>query len=121
MIAPTHKVLVVTETGDASRYWEAAIPLLGNNGVSATLLTLRGRGPFHEELDRVGIPTASLDCNSSLDYPRAVLRLSKAIRESGCDLNPRLGGDSRSLERVGNDTISHVATWQESCGDGRDQ
>lgn len=80
------RVLIILETGDASRYWEAAIPLLEKNGVSPTLLTLRGRGPLHEKLERVGIPTASLDCNSSLDYPRAVLRLSKAIRESGCDL-----------------------------------
>jgi glycosyltransferase involved in cell wall biosynthesis len=73
------KVLLLIEEGAPCRFWENSIPLLLSSGIEIVFVSLRERGPIHEIVEKMGRPALSLDCQTSHQYPAAVLRLRKII------------------------------------------
>lgn len=80
------RVLLFTELGVTSRYFEGAAPLLVSLGVDVVVATVRQRGPLHEALEASGIPTLALDCRTSRDYPWAAVRLAREVRRRRIDV-----------------------------------
>jgi glycosyltransferase involved in cell wall biosynthesis len=80
------KVLVVVEQSVPSRYWEASLPLLRENGVDAALATVRCSGELHSNLKNQGIPTFALDAETGRDYLSAAGRLSHLVRAQTFDV-----------------------------------
>jgi glycosyltransferase involved in cell wall biosynthesis len=80
------KVLVLSETSQRSRYWESALPLLKQKGVDASFCTTRSEGEIHSQLNARNIKTLALGSKSSTDYPRAIYRLARILRQNNYDV-----------------------------------
>lgn len=93
---PAMRVLILSEQGvGGNRWWADSIPLLASTGVEVLSVTVREPGALlanyerevlNEELRAQGIATRSLDCRTSRDYPRAMLRLASWIRRERIDI-----------------------------------
>lgn len=80
------KVLILSESSQPSRYWEGALPLLNKKGMDASFATVRGEGSIHARLAALGIETFAFGATTAKDYPRAVLRLARLLRENAFDV-----------------------------------
>jgi glycosyltransferase involved in cell wall biosynthesis len=80
------RVLLFTELGAASRFWEGSATRLMAAGWGVVVATLRRRGPLHEALEARGCPTIALDCRNSRGYPWAAARLAGEIARRGIDV-----------------------------------
>lgn len=80
------KVLVLTELGSASRYWETSLPLLREKGIDAHLATVRSRGELHKNLDGLNVPNFSLDSKKSADYLKTAKNLAQISRRENYDV-----------------------------------
>lgn len=93
---PAMRVLILSEQGvGGNRWWADSIPLLASTGVEVFSVMVREPGALlanyerevlNEELRLQGIATRSLDCRTSRDYPRAMLRLASWIRRERIDI-----------------------------------
>lgn len=104
-------VLILSETADRSRYWEAALPRLAARGVTPTYVTLHPRGPIHERLEEEGFTTFSLDSQSSKTYPVAVMRLRSILKRGRFDI---VHG-SEAIPAVIAGTACSLATGMPKC------
>lgn len=80
------RVLLYTESGVPSRYWEAAAACLIDEGLEPYLMTTRARGPLHDAFEKLGCVTGALGAETALDYPRTILRLRRFLRVHRIDI-----------------------------------
>lgn len=80
------KVLVFIERAEPSRYWEAAVPLLRDEGIDVAFVTLRPRGPLSDAIEGKGISAYSLGAVTAKDYPLATIRLASLVRREKFDI-----------------------------------
>ena len=87
------KVLLITDESTspegravATRRWTAKSVSLEKHGCEVTLATLRGWSSLNDSAREAGCATLSLDVRRYHHIPRAVIRLSRRIREDGIDV-----------------------------------
>lgn len=80
------RVLLAVELNAPSRFWEGSVPLLRAAGVEVFVVTVRGRGRLHENVEALGAHSLALNSRRSLDYPLVALRLARYIRQHRIDI-----------------------------------
>ena len=80
------KVLILTESADRSRYWEAALPILRSRNIDAWFAALRTSGAIMPVLEKKGIPTLAFGAESSSNYPSTFWRLVKLLKAEKFDV-----------------------------------
>ncbi len=79
-------VALLVEEGGWRRMWEEVVPALDAAGVDVLAGSVFPRGPVHDEWERLGWESFTLDSRTSRDYPRAALRLRRLLRRRGIRL-----------------------------------
>lgn len=102
------KGLILLEEAYPTKYWLGSLPLLGESPIDFTFATLHERRDLHEAAERLGMRTVWLECRSSLDYPRAIAKLTGLMRTDAFDIlhlnesiQAALGGIASLLSRTG--------------------
>ena len=83
------RVLMLGLLGDdpaTTRYYGGIARTLDRSRHSLLFGTVRAAGRVQERVARWGHRTFSLDCGSSRDYPRSILRLARLIRDERIDI-----------------------------------
>lgn len=80
------KVLVLSESSQASRYWEGALPLLKKNGIDASFATTREEGILHRRLEALHIETFAFGARSAKDYPGIAYELGRFLKQHAIDV-----------------------------------
>ena len=63
-------------TGGAERHWATLLPLLRDREIDATVMTLKGKGAFYEQLSEAGVPAVNVPdvAPRGLTVPSAAVR-----------------------------------------------
>lgn len=79
-------VMLFTEGGAPSRYRTGALLALSASGLRVVWTTTEAKGGPHEEMEALGFESFGLGCATSRDYPKAVVALTRLIRDEGIEL-----------------------------------
>ncbi|MGO9956044.1 MAG: glycosyltransferase family 4 protein [Solirubrobacteraceae bacterium] len=103
------------QAGGAERHWSILLPRLQSRGFEVRVLTLDGRGPFFDALERAGVPTATV---ANAGSRRNVIAASRMLRlPTDVIISRATSADGLSLiARAARSDVRWAVNWHHPTG-----